>query len=104
VQTITLAKINNALAIFIVLAFLLEFVILATTDFSHNPGTTKLTALFYFAIGYFGSTLPAIFSLILRKWLAKNKPALIIAIILNVISFASSIPMLIEYLKPLTSR
>lgn len=90
-------KINKILSILIIVIFLIEFISMGIYGLciyfvvpsisSVEDRMGPLIYLFYFTIVYIWTTIPAILSLLLRNMLAKNKIALIIAILLNGIVF-----------------
>ncbi len=96
---IRIYKINTVVSIANILIFIIEFLLIAVTDFSENKGSSKDVALFSFTFLYIWLILPSILALALNKYRKKRKLHDVVFLVVNAIILIYNLPMFIDYLK-----
>lgn len=92
-------KINSIIAIVNILIFIIEFLLIAVTDFSGNKGTSKDVALFSFTFLYMWLIFPSILALALNKYRKKRRLLDAVFLVVNTVILIYNFSMFIEYLK-----
>ena len=94
-----LYKVNTIASVVNISIFIIQFLLIAFSDFRENKGATKDVAIFSYLFLYFWLIIPPVLGLILSNYRKKRKVFDLVILFLNTVIFIYNFPMFISYLQ-----